>query len=208
MKGLLLKDWYVAKKHCRMYPILTIGFLVLSFVQRDNYFFVFYPCILCGMLPVNLLAYDEQGKWDVYSGTLPYTKAQLVSVKYLMGLLTQAVVVAATAVFQMIAMHRYGTFSMEEYLALLCTLVMLSCLSNAISLPFMFRFGVEKGRLAYLVMIGVVCAGGLISSDVMLAALEKNTSPLAIMGMGAAVSVLLYALSWVLSIKLYQKREI
>ena len=60
----------------------------------------------------------------------------------------------------------------------------------------------------HLVMIGVVCAGGLISSDVMIAALEKNTSPLAIMGMGAAVSVLLYALSWVLSIKLYQKREI
>ena len=208
MKGLLLKDWYMAKKHCRMYPALTIGFLVLSFVQRDNFFFIFYPCILCGMLPVNLLAYDEQGKWDVYSGTLPYTKAQLVSVKYLMGLLTQLAVIVATGVVQWITMHHYGTFSMEEYLAILFKLVMLSCLSNAISLPFMFRFGVEKGRLAYLIMVGVVCAGGMISADVLTAALEKNLSPLTAMGAAAGVSVLLFALSWVVSIKLYQKREI
>jgi len=208
MKGLLLKDWYMAKKHCRMYLVLAAGFLVLSGAYRENFFFIFYPCILCGMLPVNLLAYDEQGKWEVYSGTLPYTKAQLVSVKYLMGLLTQLAVVAATAVVQLISMHRSGTFSLEEYLALLFTLVMLSCLSNAISLPFMFRLGVEKGRLAYLVMIGVVCAGGMLSGDVMTTALEKNLSPLTVMGAAAGVSVLLFALSWVVSIKLYQKREI
>ena len=208
MKGLLLKDWYMAKKHCRMYPILTIGFLVMSFFHRDNFFFVFYPSILCGMVAVNLLAYDEQGKWDVYSGTLPYTKAQLVSVKYLMSLLTQGAVLLLAAVLQAVAMSRSGSFLLEEYLALLASLVMLSCLSTSLSLPFMFRFGVEKGRLAYFVMVGAVCAGGMISGDVIAAALSKNTSPLTVMGVAAAVSVLLFALSWALSIKLYQKREI
>ena len=64
MKGLLLKDFYMAAKYCR-------------------------ACLLCGMIPVNLLAYDERSRWLEYSGTLPYTKAQIVSGKYLVGIIVQ-----------------------------------------------------------------------------------------------------------------------
>ena len=89
MKGLLLKDWYMMKKYCRSYVLIAVVFIALSLVSSGNMFFVFYPCLLCGIIPVNLLGYDERSRWMQYSGTLPYTKRQIVSAKYLIGLLAQ-----------------------------------------------------------------------------------------------------------------------
>ena len=104
MKGLLLKDWYMMRKYCRIYLVICLGFLFLSLMDSENMFFVFYPCLLTGIVPVNLLAYDERSRWLQYSGTLPYTRAQIVSGKYLIGLLIQAAVLSATGIVQSIRM--------------------------------------------------------------------------------------------------------
>ena len=98
MKGLLLKDWYMVKTYCRAYLLIAVVFIALSFFSDNNMFFVFYPCLLCGMIPVNLLAYDERSRWTQYSGTLPYTKTQIVSGKYLIGLFAQLAILIATGV--------------------------------------------------------------------------------------------------------------
>ena len=107
MKGLLLKDWYMMKKYCRYYLFCAVGFIILSVMSEGNMFFIFYPCLLCGMIPVNLIGYDERSRWMQYSGTMPYTKAQIVSGKYLIGLFSQLVILllmgAAHAVKMMIA---------------------------------------------------------------------------------------------------------
>lgn len=104
MKGLLLKDWYMMKKYCMAYLLITVVFLAVSCVS-DNIFFTFYPCLLCGMIPINLLSYDERSGWIQYSGALPYTKKQIVSSKYLVGLFSTLAVMAITVVVQAIQMN-------------------------------------------------------------------------------------------------------
>ena len=90
MKGLLLKDLYMMKSYCRSYLLIAVVFTAVSLIGKDNMFFMFYPCLLCGMIPVNLLAYDERSRFIRYGDTLPYKRAQIVSAKYLIGLLSQA----------------------------------------------------------------------------------------------------------------------
>ena len=97
MKGLLLKDLYMAAKYCRSILLVIVVFLSISFLGEDNLIFGFYPCLFCGMIPASLLSYDERSKWNVYCGTLPYTRAQFVSVKYLFGLCAGAVVFILSA---------------------------------------------------------------------------------------------------------------
>ena len=63
MKGLILKDIYMMMKYCRAYLLIIIVFTAVSFVDNGNLFLVFYPTILCGMIPVNLLSYDERSRW-------------------------------------------------------------------------------------------------------------------------------------------------
>ena len=55
MKGLLLKDWYMIQKYCRSYILITAVFIGISLENGENLFFTFYPCMLCGMIPVTLL---------------------------------------------------------------------------------------------------------------------------------------------------------
>ncbi len=59
MKGLLLKDFYMTKKYCKIYLLMAAVFLAISCVGNTNMVFAFFPIILSGMIPINLLTYDE-----------------------------------------------------------------------------------------------------------------------------------------------------
>lgn len=210
MKGLLLKDFYMTVKYCRTYLLIGIVFIAVSFAgaESQNMFFVFYPCLLCGMIPVNLLAYDERSRWLEYSGTLPYTKAQLVSAKYLVGVIVQGVMLLAVGIAQAVRMNLAGSFRLGEYGMIMAMIFAMATITSSISLPFMFRWGVEKGRIAYYCMIGFVCAAGYLGS-VFFTESRKVTAagslvPWAMILLGTAI----YAASWLVSIALYQKREV
>ena len=86
MKGLLLKDFYMARKYCRAYVVIAVVFSLLA-VWGNTSFLLAYPVLLASVIPVNLISYDEKSKWSSFSGVFPYSKQQLVSVKYLMALI-------------------------------------------------------------------------------------------------------------------------
>ena len=208
MKGLLLKDFYMMTKYCRSYIWIAILFLAISFVNSENMFFTFYPCLLVGMIPVNLLAYDEKSRWLSYSETLPYTKAQIVSGKYIIGLFVQIIMLLLTAVALAVRMVRDQVFHWNSYLFLIIMLLLMSMIASSISLPFMFKWGVEKGRMAYYITIGVVCGGSVVATSLFQSQLQepifiqRDMSLLGLLGVG------IYALSWYLSIVFYKKREL
>lgn len=208
MKGLLLKDWYMVKKYCRAYLLIAIVFIAISFFSNDNMFFVFYPCLLCGMIPVNLLAYDERSHWMQYSGTLPYTKTQIVSGKYLIGLLAQLTVLAATGIAHGVKMYAAGNFVLGDFAVLMLLMLIVSTLSSSICLPFVFKLGVEKGRTAYYVMVGFVCGASVLASSILRGQLMGEIQPDLILGLLAIVGISVYILSWYLSVMFFKKREI
>lgn len=208
MKGLLLKDWYMAKKYCRAYLLIAIVFIAVSFFSEGDLFFVFYPCLLCGMIPVNLMAYDERSRWIQYSDTLPYSRAQIVSSKYLIGLMAQMAMLLVTGIVQGIRMNMGGTFRLDEFSTLMLLMLIISTLSPSICLPFVFKLGVEKGRIVYCLMAGMVCAGSVIASSIFRGGSEMEVQPNAVLAIVALAGIALYALSWYLSVKFYQAREI
>ena len=210
MKGLLLKDFYMAAKYCRTYILIGVVFIAVSFAgsNSENMFFVFYPCLLCGMVPVNLLAYDERSRWLEYSGTLPYTKAQIVSGKYLIGIIVQEAMLLAVGLSQAVRMHLAGTFRLEEFALFMATIVAMATITASITLPFMFRWGVEKGRIAYYCMIGFVCAAGYLGSVFFTGSTRLAVSQGALMAILTLTGIAVYAASWLAAIALYRKREV
>jgi len=62
-----------------------------------------------------------------------------------------------------------------------------------------------KGRIAYYVMVGIVCAASVIASRLLGGDLQiQPTLPL---GAVCLASIVIYALGWYLSVRFYQKRE-
>ena len=208
MKGLLLKDFYMMKKYCRAYMLIAVVFIAVSFFAHENLFMTFYPCLLCGMIPVNLLAYDERSHWMEFGGTLPFTKTQIVSGKYLIGLLSQVVLLMVTGVAQGIRMAMNGSFLLQDFAVLMLLMLCLSAIASSITMPFVFKYGVEKGRMAYYVMIGLVCAAIAAASVFFKGQLQNEIRFKLPLVAVTLICIGLYALSWYLSIVFYRKREI
>lgn len=208
MKGLILKDWYMMKKYCRSYLLIAVVFIAASLFSTDNMFFVFYPCLLCGMIPVNLLAYDERSRWMQYSGTLPYTKTQIVSGKYLIGLFSQLSILLATGVAQASKMIIAHSFALGDFLVLMLLMLIVSTFTSSISLPFVFKLGVEKGRTAYYIMIGFVCGASVVASTILEGQLMAEINSNLILFFVAILGIGIYALSWYLSVVFFKKRDI
>lgn len=207
MKGLLLKDLYMMKAYCKSYVLIIAIFLAASFVG-GNMFFIYYPCLLCGMIPVNLLAYDERSRFIQYSAALPVSRVQFVSEKYLMGLFSQVIVLFITGTVQGIRMGVNGTFSLNEFAVMMLSILLVSMLASSIPLPLIFRNGVEKGRIAYYVMIGIVCGAGILFSEVFKGNLQNDIPSGIIFVLLTVLGICVYVLSWYLSVVLYKKREL
>ena len=207
MKGLLLKDVYMIKAYCKSYVLMTVVFMAASFFG-GNTFFIYYPCLLCGMIPVNLLAYDEQSRFMQYSVSLPVSRAQFVSEKYLVGLVSQAAVLIATGIVQGIRMSVNGIFELNEFAVIMLSLMLVSMLASAIPMPLVFRNGVEKGRLAYYVMIGIVCGSGVLFSKIFTNHLLNDLPAGIIFTALMILGIVAYVLSWYLSVVFYKKREL
>ncbi len=208
MKGLLLKDLYMTMKYCRIYLLIAAVFIAVSFAGNDNMFFILYPCLFCGMIPVSLLGYDERSHWLRYSDTLPYTKEQIVSCKYVIGLMAQIAMLILTAAAQAVRTSANGTFELKNYIVLMLTILIISMITSSISLPAMFKFGVEKGRIAYYVMVGVICAAGGAASSVFGADFQAEFQSDIFIPILCLVGIVIYALSWCMSIAFYKKREL
>ena len=208
MKGLLLKDFYMMLKYCRSYLLIAVVFFAMSFMSTENLIFVFYPCVISAMLPVTLLSIDERSRWLPYAATLPVTRAQIVSEKYLFGLIAQGVLLVVTLLVQAAGMLSRGAFNAAELMSLALMLVTACLFAASIILPVMFKLGVEKGRIAYLAVIGFICGASAIANTVFRDQLQAQVTPTGLLPILCIATFALYALSWRLSILFYQKREL
>ena len=207
MKALLLKDWYLSLRYCRAFFLIVAVFLAVAFFSADNFFFFTYPVMIAGILPMTLLSYDERDHWTQYSGTLPFTRAELVSCKYLIGLCFFGITFLATLTAVGIQMAVSGNFSFSDLFSVAVVLFTLGLLGPSILLPFVFRFGVEKGRIAFYITIGMICAVGTVLAGLGFQTVfpSDKSEFLWLMGFAAAA---VYLISWRLSIRFYRKREL
>lgn len=211
MKGLLVKDFYLLWKYCRFLVVLIAVTIALSCLGRETMFFILYPCIFCGMVPMTLYAYDERDRWHVYAQTLPISKKQYVISKYLIGLMVSGAASFLAIVVQLIRQAVIGSASAERMLmmsaVMLVTMLALSLLPCALLMPFVFKLGAEKGRIVYFLVVGVVCGGSMVLSDSFRMELPQLDAMIwMLLGLCALAGI--YLLSIALSVRFYEKREL
>ena len=201
MKGLMKKDFLMLWRASRAFVLICVVFIAMSAISQDNIIFLFMPIMISGLLPSTLLSYDERCKWQEFSGALPVSRAQLVSAKYLLGLGCMTFILLVTLIVHLIVRR----FPPQTLLSMLGAIYGLSLFISAVSLPMMFKFGVEKGRLWYyatLVLVGGASgASAGVTTDLFSEGLPSFLWLIPVLG------VVIFALSWLLAIRFYQKRE-
>lgn len=200
MNGLLIKDFYMLMKYCRIYLFITVVFIGISLVNENNTFFMFYPCLLASILPVSLYAFDEKEKWCNYCGTLPVSKSQYVFAKYIFGLIIVVIAALLVTVAQALKME---PIRFNDCISIAAELLLVGLLPPSVILPFIFIFGAEKGRIAYFVAIALVVAATMGMEQISLPEGGIFSLPFALL-----LAFVLYLFSGLLSSFFYQKREV
>lgn len=202
MKGLLMKDYYTLLKQMKLYLVFIA---ILSLMQ--NMSLSGLAVVYAAMLPITALAYDERSKWDSLAATMPYSSADVVLSKYVLGYLGIAVSCVLTFVIELgIAAYWQASFTLEQGIAIL----LIGCVGAfllAIILPFMFWLGVERGRIVYFVLIAVtVFLGMMAGSQVHSLIAQANLSSAAIVAWAFAATAFLSAASIWGSIAIYRRK--
>lgn len=209
MKGLLLKDFYMSLTYCKVFFLLMLVFIGITAMNTENLFTMTYAVFLAGSIPITLLSYDEQQGWKHYNKALPYTKAEIVSSKYIFSLFAQILMIVLTFIASSIYMVLRGSVN----LSLLFFTTMFACtyglLTPAFLFPIIFRFGPQKGRLVFIALLVLLCSGITTTNSIRFRTgftlLYEQNARLLVLPVLAGLAV--FAISWVFSIMLYPKYE-
>ena len=147
MRGLIMKDMLTIAKQAKAFLILILFFAVIPSFSGSS-----FAMLYAAMMPISALAYDENCKWDQLAAMMPYS----VLSKYLFGYICLLATGALSAASLYVTAAVKGTAVSGEDIAQIAVMACFALIFLAVNLPCMFRLGVEKGRLLFMAMIGII----------------------------------------------------
>ena len=206
MRGLLYKEGRCLWQYGKSYIPMVVIFFVLSMTNgtrsSSGVMWLLYPVFFLSALPASLLTADEKDGWMMYCDTLPVTRRQIVTVKYIECALL-AVSVCVLAVAAALLRGQTDPLYWEQVVSILPLMPLTGLVAPALVFPAMFRYGTIRGRAVYIgvvLLVAVTCAV-LVVADITGA--HKWSFALTL-----AVSLAVFAGSWALSVKWFGAREL
>ncbi|WP_342756860.1 ABC-2 transporter permease [Kineothrix sedimenti] len=159
MKGLLLKDFYMIWKQAKIMLILVIAYIIIGVIS-DNSFWTVFAVIFMAMLPITALGLDERSNWTNYAAMLPFSRQDIVISKYVFGLAGVGLtVILYTVLTTVTSIVKREDIQIDPVLRMIIPLLSISFIFIGTNLPIMFKVGVEKGRLWYMLSLMVIMGG-------------------------------------------------
>jgi len=156
MKGLLIKDFKLLKGQKSFFGIIMIVAIGISFAMEEFSFFIGYITFIGTLFTLSTVTYDEFDNGNAFLFSLPITRKSYILEKYGFGLIIGVISCFIATIFTMMsAIMRSSLMTMDIIMIALLVLPM-SIIMLAFMLPFQFKFGGEKGRIAIIVGIGLM----------------------------------------------------
>ncbi|MDL2273996.1 ABC-2 transporter permease [Oscillospiraceae bacterium OttesenSCG-928-G22] len=218
MKGLILKDLYSMRQTLKMAAIIFVIWAVIFLPSGDGSFFLSCSVLMAAVVFLGTFSYEEAAKWAKYALTLPISRKKLIFSKYMTFLLLLLAALllgfVVTTIGDVILRGGISPGLYESMFTSMC----IGLLFGSIVLPLIYRFGIEKARIA-LIVVALVPTGVIALSNLAPGMLDTFFAKAsALFGAGGPLHVLLYALplvvlllyylSYLLSVRLYAKVDL
>lgn len=206
MKGLLIKDFIMIKKHGIMLFLIDLLFFTISMLQGTIYF-AYYSIALVSMLPVTLMAYDESFKWNRYELILPVSRNTIVLEKYVLSL----IFVIPLVIVESILLSFACGIDSSDLFSLISLMLFCGVVIPTVVLPILFKFGYLKGRIINIIlillltiMVNIVNYKNISDGTMVEAAFSPQNNTF----LFSVISIVLLIVSYLLSVQLYKNREV
>lgn len=217
MKGLFIKDCRTILNNNRTFLVMMIGIILfLSFTVDSLDFVGGYLTIVGSMLALGTISYDQAENGMSFLLTLPISRKMYVQSKYLFSVLfSVALIVLVNIISVPVSIMRGYSYdiSMPAGMFAGCLIFLF------IMIPLQLRFGVEKARIALVIVFGViVCAitgavyigagNGIYVEDVTASISKTATATAAVyIILAVLIMALLGFISYCFSVKTMENKE-
>ena len=194
MKGLFLKDFYNLRQLLLWYGVMMALFIAAAVISKNLSFMMGFGVFITISTASSSMAYDEKDNWYKFARACGLSPLAIAAEKYLLTLALGALSFALLAVCQAVIgeidwMLNAGFFA-------------INLMIGAVMFPVLFKFGVEKGRLALIAALVAAIA----LSVLLMSVSGSITTPLAL-ALFTAACLALFALSMWLSAKILGKKD-
>ncbi|MGN0399132.1 MAG: ABC-2 transporter permease [Blautia sp.] len=215
MKGLIRKDFCQWENYIKQYLLMLIVFFGIGIALKSPEYTAFMTLIIGLSLTMSGFSTDEYYHWDVYACALPIDRKEIVAAKYVTVLLLAVFLSAVSAILVAISAVILKK-PVWDYVPVAGIHLLLLPFISALVYPVIYKYGIEKARLIYVLFFLIPFLVVLVLQEIM----EKREMPkfiktivelpnrnlILILG---AVTVVLLALvmSYRISLKVYEKKE-
>ena len=216
MWGLIVKDLLCLRKSLKVYAIafLIYGGLCLTGIWQPDFLAAFLALVVM-MLPMSIFSSDQMSRWEIYGLTLPVRRGQIVLARYVLLLMMAALALALALAFGVVFQVLGKAVDWGSYLTTASVTMGLGLVAMSVVTPLMYALGAERGRIALLAVIG----GGMLLGWLWLnvlggeAFLDRLPDPsgallAAVPVLALALGVALQAVSYLISLAIYRRKEI
>lgn len=216
MKGLILKDLINLKKFLTTCIVFIFIYGVMAIAQEDASMFSSIISMVFAAMTFSTFSFDEMAKWDSYALTMPLTRDNIVMGKYF-TLLTLTLISTVIGLVIVPILNLYLKVENVFFGINACALgAVIIILFYCITLPIIFKLGIEKARLIFAMIIllpfvagymifKAINNGSLVFTDTQLRIWEVVTKNVYIII--PLVIILALGISYSISIKIYRRKE-
>lgn len=216
MKGLLLKDFLQLKTYVKSMSIILIMYSFMIFSEENVNSMMSLATtifmILGTMIALSTFTRDEKGNINRYLLTLPVDKKDLVKEKYALSLITILIGALFGTIISLVAIKVTAKPfpNIEDFLSSVLGGITGVSLLVGLQIPFMYKYGAEKGRISIYVLAIIII---FISSIPNLFHWHINfTIPTIIDKLFPIVLLLIiamiYLVSYLISLKIVEKKDL
>lgn len=213
MKGLIIKDLFTLANFRKQYGLILLFMAVWSLVSKSFSFLAMYIILLGGMMVLSIMSMDETVHFNRYALTMPISVRTLIKEKYVMTCICIAAGSLLALVVEGIAMLTPWNEGAEEWIVL-AAISAFFLLAYTVTLPFIFKFGVEKARYIYMAVMGimaVVIAGGVYLTKntpvMMFDGVPKMSDVVVYLGILLLLDAVVVSVSYRISLKVVKNKE-
>ncbi|MBS5703874.1 MAG: ABC-2 transporter permease [Butyricicoccus pullicaecorum] len=207
MLASLKSDYYLLRGYFKTLLGVYAFMIVISVIQGNAYMANFYPAFLAIYMPYTLFSLSQQSGWETMLLSAPVSRGGLVGGRYAMCLAVDGVMLLISFA---VSCFIEPDAVLENVCSVLFTLTLVLAL-NAVLLPIIYKFGVNRARFVFMAVC-LVPALALPLSDVIDCLPLANAfsriirSVPALLGVCACAFALL-GLSYWISYAIYRRKE-
>lgn len=208
MKGLLLKDFYIVRSSLLILAVtfLAVG-VALSFLISP-WALVVAIAVIFSFQASATVQVDKASQWNRFAATLPLSRRQVISSKYLLTAILGAGGILLGAAVGLVVMAFQGQVDLGGLTPYLCLAVLLVFLPSSVILPLSFVLDEEKSIVGNV--LAYLASAGLFAGFILLVRrfLLPEGDMTAALAAAALLGLQAFALSWLFCPGKLSKRDI